>query len=516
MAALTHIYGFLAEAGEVTLSIQLDGADTLTVEYDTDSDFGSFSSSGAVVVGASAPNVGKVNITGLTAGTTYYYRIRLTTGGLQSVTTDDSLPPRFKCGPADDVDVAFKFGVVSCWDSASDRTVFEALQTEDVDLVVACGDQGYVDSQVAATIRTEKKVLATPTWTWAQKVLHKRPLIATWDDHDYGVPDGDGSAAAKATALTEWKAHYPTHTLDRPNDGTWGSYKYGNVEFFITDGRSRRDIPVSGWGRFPTGNGNTNTVAATTPVGTAANVLVAASGDSPGGNYGWYIARVTTPYGTFHSRARGTTSVNANGDTDITLDHAIPGIHDPTTTYSLNNASILSGYPGSGDQLDNLITNINASTARWKVLVFAQSFHVGFAHPDNWREYDGDGGEGGFEDGHEISLLKERITAPGVMIVCGDGHRTHVDDGTSSYWPETMSGPAGRGTGGSPYVSPGAAPTNGVTDDPPTSQDPDGTGYAVVVCAVTTSPQAITITGKFRTVDVDSITPLQLYQGDTP
>lgn len=70
------------------------------------------------------------------------------------------------------------------------------------------------------------------------------PLLASvhqyaiWDDHDFGPNDGDSSFWMKDTAEEMFKLHWGNQNFSK--EGTYGSFTWGDVQFFLLDNRSFR------------------------------------------------------------------------------------------------------------------------------------------------------------------------------------------------------------------------------------------------------------------------------------
>jgi len=72
-------------------------------------------------------------------------------------------------------------------------------------------------------------------------LLRTTPTYAMWDDHDYGPNNSDGTAAGKEDSLRafgEVWALPPLGTTDTP--GVFYRFQWGDVEFFMLDGRYHR------------------------------------------------------------------------------------------------------------------------------------------------------------------------------------------------------------------------------------------------------------------------------------
>lgn len=180
--------------------------------------------------------VAKFHITGLSEGSSYTYRIEdlSTTPPTLLVGPQDGL--RFRTttpvGAPNSVTVAF----TSCANDSSEP-VWQRIAAMGVDQVVFGGDTPYIDVADLATIRRKHRAfLATPM---LQSLIRKTSTVGTWDDHDFGVNNGNGVSAADRREQTrqgfvEYRAH------DQYGTGTEGIYhktQTGPLEIFLLDSR---------------------------------------------------------------------------------------------------------------------------------------------------------------------------------------------------------------------------------------------------------------------------------------
>lgn len=75
-----------------------------------------------------------------------------------------------------------------------------------------------------------------------QPLLRTGRHVATWDDHDYGPNDSNGSFVLKHQALELFKRYWANRSHGLPEaPGVFGNFMESDVEFFILDGRYHRD-----------------------------------------------------------------------------------------------------------------------------------------------------------------------------------------------------------------------------------------------------------------------------------
>ena len=154
-------------------------------------------------------------------------------------------------GGADDRPVTrIAFG--SCCRQRKDQAIWRAMAAAEPDLFLFLGDTVYAD---AAVVRQRGPIdaLRQAYQTLAGQGLFARfrddtPMLATWDDHDYGQRDGGGDFAHKEAArqlfLDFWQVGADDPRRHQP-DGLYGAWQIGpaerRIQILLLDTRFRRD-----------------------------------------------------------------------------------------------------------------------------------------------------------------------------------------------------------------------------------------------------------------------------------
>ncbi len=207
---------------------------------------------GRVVAGSEATSaadndyVAKFHVDGLTAGTAYEYKIEDISGSspLPLAGPGDGLhfKTRLPAGTKGVVTAAF----VSCANSSSEP-VWERIGILKPDQLVLGGDTPYVDVSDLATSRIKHRAfLETP---FMASLIRGTPSAGTWDDHDFGLNNGNGVNAADRRANTrrafvEYRAHEQFGT---GTEGVYHKVDLGMMEIFLLDPRwfsQTADSPV--------------------------------------------------------------------------------------------------------------------------------------------------------------------------------------------------------------------------------------------------------------------------------
>lgn len=72
-------------------------------------------------------------------------------------------------------------------------------------------------------------------------MLRNVPSYSMWDDHDYGPNNSDGTAKGKEKSLQGWKQFWANPVAGTPETpGAFYKFSWGEVEFFMVDGRYHR------------------------------------------------------------------------------------------------------------------------------------------------------------------------------------------------------------------------------------------------------------------------------------
>ncbi|MGK3992503.1 alkaline phosphatase D family protein [Sorangium sp. So ce1024] len=133
----------------------------------------------------------------------------------------------------------------SCMHQDKEKPVLELATASAPDLFVFLGDNIYGDSEDIAVLQAKyDRLAASPEF---QRLLAAVPVVATWDDHDYGANDAGKElrqkAASKALFLDFWGE--PADSPRRTREGIYTSYLReepgGVLQIILLDTRWFRD-----------------------------------------------------------------------------------------------------------------------------------------------------------------------------------------------------------------------------------------------------------------------------------
>lgn len=143
--------------------------------------------------------------------------------------------------PADTFRVAFG----SCARQDEPKPVLDLARESEPDLFIFLGDNIYADTTDMDVMQREyEKLAASPEMIALRAAV---PVVATWDDHDYGADDAGKEyvmkAESRALFLDFWGE--PADSPRRAHDGIYTSYLLGEaprrLQILLLDTRSFRD-----------------------------------------------------------------------------------------------------------------------------------------------------------------------------------------------------------------------------------------------------------------------------------
>jgi alkaline phosphatase D len=74
-----------------------------------------------------------------------------------------------------------------------------------------------------------------------QELIQQTPTLAIWDDHDFTGNNQGGSAPGKENALAAFQRYWDNPSYGSGGvPGIWSKFTWGDVEFFLLDGRYHR------------------------------------------------------------------------------------------------------------------------------------------------------------------------------------------------------------------------------------------------------------------------------------
>lgn len=176
--------------------------------------------------------IARLEVTGLSANTTYYAAVKIGSRIKRStITTFKTLPTgvaSFKCAFAGDAS------------SNSNHRVFDAIRAKAPLFFIHLGDLHY------ASIATNDVDLFRDAWDGVfrqrrqARLYREVPTYYMWDDHDYGPNNSHAGSTPRPAALQAYRERvpHPPLVLNGATDPVYYSFDVGRVKFIVTDQRS--------------------------------------------------------------------------------------------------------------------------------------------------------------------------------------------------------------------------------------------------------------------------------------
>lgn len=135
-----------------------------------------------------------------------------------------------------------KIGFVSCArDSIENFKIWSKVVAAQPDLLIFMGDNVYGDMHVdpgpTNLIRRYIEARSRIFFYRSKKLI---PVVAIWDDHDFGQNNADGDYQHKESSLKTFKTFYPRDTIEgiyAHGPGVAGSLRAFGLQFLMLDGR---------------------------------------------------------------------------------------------------------------------------------------------------------------------------------------------------------------------------------------------------------------------------------------
>lgn len=195
-------------------------------------------------------------------------------GGLAGASALASLATPARAVPHRSAAALTRIAFGSCCHQDKDQPIWDRVNGWRPDLFVFLGDNIYGDTEDMAVLRDKyARLAAKPGF---RELSRRAQVIATWDDHDYGVNDGGSEYPMKtesaAAFLDFWGV--PADHPRRSHAGIYGAYYFGppgrRVQVILPDNRTFR-TPLLGYSVEPADKGQyvVNSDPAATMLGAA-------------------------------------------------------------------------------------------------------------------------------------------------------------------------------------------------------------------------------------------------------
>ena len=218
------------------VQVRTSAAASVVVEYDTNSNFSSPTATASQSTVSGDDFTTTFSISGLTADTRYYYRVKV-----DGVVNDPGFTQRFNTFPSSGMCEVSLFADVA--NNDRDANVYSNAAGSLFAIQLGDLDHGNPSSLSASRTmhRDQRDTSNLHGSDFAKRILSKRGLVHIWDDHDYCGNDEDRFCSSRADAWQAFDEYYPTYNRPNADNGLWHSFTCSDAEFFVLDLRSQRD-----------------------------------------------------------------------------------------------------------------------------------------------------------------------------------------------------------------------------------------------------------------------------------
>ncbi len=133
----------------------------------------------------------------------------------------------------------------SCSNQRLDQKYWDIIAKKQPDLWIWMGDAIYSDTENMKEHQEEFDMMKKNKYY--QNFIGQIPVIGTWDDHDYGVNDGNRTYPKKVESKKQFLdfLDIPKEAVVRKHNGVYDTYEYGKghrkVKLFLLDNRTFKD-----------------------------------------------------------------------------------------------------------------------------------------------------------------------------------------------------------------------------------------------------------------------------------
>ncbi|MCH8326643.1 MAG: alkaline phosphatase D family protein [Bacteroidetes bacterium] len=124
------------------------------------------------------------------------------------------------------------------------HNIFDYISTLSPTFVALLGDNIYADSDGDINTGPPNSVVAALRGKYVrnfdehfQAVSSNIPIVAIWDDHDYGQDNSDSTYRYKEETKKVFKESFPIYPFQVENKGIYYQFKIADIDFFVLDTR---------------------------------------------------------------------------------------------------------------------------------------------------------------------------------------------------------------------------------------------------------------------------------------
>ncbi len=219
---------------------------TVAVRYGTDPNLTTYQVSDSFTTSSTSDFTKIIGLSGLTPEQTYY--LNPVVNGVPKRTAPPY--PSFRTFPMVGSARTFKFIVISDFVNlrtlTTTTTTFANASAESPDFAFIGGDFDHRNPATPDSKRQMFRELYDPTQflmsNFVPLILEKMPIIHHWDDHDAGLNNINKTYARWGLSQQVFEEYVPTYPLPTVKPGIWQRFSYAQMEGFVLDCRSQRDV----------------------------------------------------------------------------------------------------------------------------------------------------------------------------------------------------------------------------------------------------------------------------------
>ncbi len=244
--SLTHgpVVGGVTDSS-ANVFVRASGIATVALRYGTDPNLTTYSVSSSFALSADSDFTKIIPLTGLAAEQTYYLN-----PVVNGVPRSAAPYPSFTTFPPSGSSRTFKFVVLSDFETVKNltktTTTFASAAAESPAFVFIGGDFDHRNPPTLDRKRVMFKDLYDPSTRYMSGfvplILQKLPMIHQWDDHDAGSNNCDKTYPGWGLSQQVFEEYVPTYPLSAVKPGIWQRFSYAQLEGFVLDCRSQRDV----------------------------------------------------------------------------------------------------------------------------------------------------------------------------------------------------------------------------------------------------------------------------------
>jgi alkaline phosphatase D len=238
------------DANDARIFVRTSAAATVAVQYSTDPGLATPQTSANYATSSIHDFTAIAQLSSLSPVTTYYLNVLV--NGVPQLTAPY---PSFTTFPVQGTRTNFKFVVLTDFQTwwqltAPSSSSFTNAGAENPAFAFIGGDFDHSSPTTIAAHRSALQAMYNPVANsggmsnFVNSILRKMPIAHQWDDHDTGQNNTDKTLLLWPQNYQVFNEYIPAYNYPGPPSsyGIWQYFNYGQVDFFILDCRSQRDM----------------------------------------------------------------------------------------------------------------------------------------------------------------------------------------------------------------------------------------------------------------------------------